>query len=133
MKLLSLKSLNKLIRKHIFTVLLGLLTIVKKDSNMILILSIIVSLFGSNLLKNFCGQNIPDNKSQTSSHGTNESDTKWASVLKNKLGKSFGEKNDPLNSIEVEDVDDDEEDNELQEDDECRVLLSQPADRDLGG
>ena len=117
MKLLTLKSLNKLIRKHIFTVLLGLLTIVKKDSNMILILSIIVSLFGSNLLKNFCGHNIPDNQSQTSSFGTNESDQKWASVLKNKLGESFREKDAPFNSneIEVEDVDD-EDDNELIED-----------------
>ena len=117
MKLLNLRSLNKLIRKHIFTVLLALLTIVKKDSNMILILSIIVSLFGSNLLKNFCGPNIPDNQSQNSSHGTNESDQKWASVLKNKLGESFGENNDQLNSneIEVDDVND-EDDNELQED-----------------
>ena len=116
-KLLTLKSLNKLIRKHIFTVLLGLLTIVKKDSNMILILSIIVSLFGSNLLKNFCGPNISDNQSQNSSHGTNESDKKWASVLKDKLGDSFGEKDDPHNSNEIEvDDDDNEKDNESQED-----------------
>jgi len=119
MKLLNLKSLNKLIRKHIFTVLLGLLSIVKKDSNMILILSIIVSLFGSNLVKNFCGSNIPDNESQNSSHGTNESDKKWASALKNKLGESFGQNDGKTNlhEIEVDDVDDDaDNDIELQKD-----------------
>jgi hypothetical protein len=112
MKLLNLKSLNKLIRKHIFTVLIGLLSIVKKDSSMILILSIIVSLFGSNLLKNFCGDNIPETNSQNSSHGTNESDKKWASVLKNKLGDPFKAKDNksfPNNEVDVEDVDEDDE------------------------
>ena len=103
MKLLNLMSLNNLIRKHISTVLFGLFAIMKKNNSTILILSIIISLFGSNLFKNFCNHNISDNESQSSSYGTNESDKEWTFVLKNKLGNCLGQNDNK--SFEFDDID----------------------------
>ena len=81
MKLPTLKSLIKICRKHIFSILLGLLSIIKKDSKVICILSIIISLFSFNILDNDCSKNINDNESNCS----NESDQKWSDMLKQKL------------------------------------------------
>ena len=67
MKLLNLKFLNRFCRKNIFSILVGLFTIFKKSTPSIIILSIIISLCGNNML-NKCDDNIKDNETVASSN-----------------------------------------------------------------
>ena len=90
MKLLNLTYLNKFCKKHIFSIIIGLFTVLKKNNPSMIILYIVISLFGSKLIKNNCGRNISDNNSTDSSNAcSNDSEKKWSSILKEKLAKSF--------------------------------------------
>ena len=102
MKLLNLSYLNKFCKKHIFSIIVGLFTIFKKDTPTTIILYIIISLFGSKLVKNNCNRNIPDNNSTNSSNAcSNDSEKKWSNILKEKLSKSFFPKsNNKKNNID---------------------------------
>jgi hypothetical protein len=98
MILLNLKFLNRFCRKNIFSILVGFFTIFKKSTPSIIILSIILSLFGNNLI-NKCDNNIKDNETVISS---NSSDKKWSDILKNKMNNVFSKNTDNkgTNSLE---------------------------------
>jgi hypothetical protein len=89
MKLLNLKFLNKFCRKHIFSILLGFMTMFKKNTPTIAILAIILSLFGDKILVN-CDDNCDDKASNTcSDKNSSQSDRKWSSILKEKMTNTF--------------------------------------------
>ena len=73
MKLLNLKFLNKFCRKHIFSILLGFMTMFKKNTPTIAILAIILSLFGDKILVN-CDDNCDDNSNDDDEDNNDDND-----------------------------------------------------------
>lgn len=98
MILLNLKFLNRFCRKNIFSILVGFFTIFKKSTPSIIVLSIILSLFGNNLI-NKCDDNIKDNETVISS---NSSDKKWSDILKNKMNNVFSKNTENKESTPLE-------------------------------